>query len=115
VYANADIYLLDDPLSAVDADVGRHIFENCILGLLHEKAVCLVTHQLQFLHSATQILVLDTNGRQEFRGTWESLSTRQGSSVQGQDSLQLLHRVAEPQVLDKSKEQLRLASSKKYK
>lgn len=31
---NADVYLLDDPLSAVDAHVGRHLFDRCICGLL---------------------------------------------------------------------------------
>jgi len=39
--------LLDDPLSAVDAHVGQHIFTNCIKGLLKDKTVVFVTHQLQ--------------------------------------------------------------------
>ncbi|XP_043382191.1 ATP-binding cassette sub-family C member 12 isoform X4 [Chelonia mydas] len=47
VYANRDIYLLDDPLSAVDAHVGKYIFEKCIKEALKEKTVVLVTHQLQ--------------------------------------------------------------------
>lgn len=37
VYANADIYLLDDPLSAVDPKVGKHLFNYCICGLLRKK------------------------------------------------------------------------------
>ena len=37
VYSDADIYLLDDPLSAVDAKVGKHIFDNCIAGILGSK------------------------------------------------------------------------------
>jgi hypothetical protein len=45
VYNNADIVLLDDVLSAVDAHVGKHIFEKCITGLLKGKTVLLVTHQ----------------------------------------------------------------------
>ena len=46
VYARneSDIYLLDDPLSAVDASVATHIFEHAITGLLKEKTVLLVTH-----------------------------------------------------------------------
>ena len=48
-YSNADIYLLDDPLSAVDSRVVKKIFENCILGFLNNKAVLLVTHQVSFL------------------------------------------------------------------
>uniref|UniRef100_A0A667ZZN8 Cystic fibrosis transmembrane conductance regulator n=1 Tax=Myripristis murdjan TaxID=586833 RepID=A0A667ZZN8_9TELE len=58
VYQDADIYLLDDPLSAVDAEVGRHLFEQCICGLLKNKPRILVTHQLQYLKAADQILVL---------------------------------------------------------
>ncbi|XP_068446641.1 ATP-binding cassette sub-family C member 4-like isoform X2 [Clinocottus analis] len=58
VYQDADIYLLDDPLSAVDAEVGRHLFEQCICGLLKNKPRILVTHQLQYLKAADQIMVL---------------------------------------------------------
>lgn len=36
-YANADVYLMDDPLSAVDARVGRQLFERCMCGLLGRK------------------------------------------------------------------------------
>ena len=42
-----DIYLLDDPLSAVDSHVGNHIFNYCIRGALKDKTVIFVTHQLQ--------------------------------------------------------------------
>ncbi|XP_072433976.1 ATP-binding cassette sub-family C member 4 isoform X3 [Chiloscyllium punctatum] len=58
VYQDADIYLLDDPLSAVDAEVGRHLFEQCITGVLKNKPRILVTHQLQYLSAADQILIL---------------------------------------------------------
>uniref|UniRef100_A0A3Q3MK45 Multidrug resistance-associated protein 4 n=1 Tax=Labrus bergylta TaxID=56723 RepID=A0A3Q3MK45_9LABR len=58
VYQDADIYLLDDPLSAVDAEVGKHIFDQCICGLLKNKIRILVTHQLQHLRAADQVLVL---------------------------------------------------------
>ena len=44
VYADADIYLLDDPLSAVDPEVANAIFNECICGVLREKVVILVTH-----------------------------------------------------------------------
>ena len=59
VYSDADIYLLDDPLSAVDAKVGKHIFDNCINGLLSNKVRILVTHQLQYMKSADYIVILD--------------------------------------------------------
>uniref|UniRef100_A0A452RZ89 ATP binding cassette subfamily C member 4 (PEL blood group) n=1 Tax=Ursus americanus TaxID=9643 RepID=A0A452RZ89_URSAM len=69
VYQDADIYLLDDPLSAVDAEVGRHLFELCICQTLHEKITILVTHQLQYLKAASQILILK-DGRMVQKGTY---------------------------------------------
>lgn len=72
VYRKADIYLLDDPLSAVDSHVGRHLFENCIQGFLRDKIVILVTHQLQYLPTADQIVLLD-HGIIKSTGTFESL------------------------------------------
>jgi ABC-type multidrug transport system fused ATPase/permease subunit len=58
-YADCDIYLLDDPLSAVDAKVSKHLFHNCILGLLKQKTRLLVTHQVQYAPYVTQILHVD--------------------------------------------------------
>lgn len=73
LYYDADIYLLDDPLSAVDSSVSKHIFENCIKGYLKEKTVILVTHQVQFAKEATQILVVE-QGRQIAVGNYRELS-----------------------------------------
>uniref|UniRef100_A0A674EM84 Multidrug resistance-associated protein 4 n=1 Tax=Salmo trutta TaxID=8032 RepID=A0A674EM84_SALTR len=72
VYQDADIYLLDDPLSAVDAEVGRHLFEQCICGILKNKPRILVTHQLQYLQAVDQILVLK-EGHVVARGTYSEL------------------------------------------
>ncbi|XP_076004891.1 ATP-binding cassette sub-family C member 4-like isoform X3 [Genypterus blacodes] len=72
VYQDADIYLLDDPLSAVDAEVGRHLFERCICGLLKKKPRILVTHQLQYLKAADQIVVLK-EGHMVAKGTYAEL------------------------------------------
>ncbi|XP_066266532.1 ATP-binding cassette sub-family C member 5-like [Branchiostoma lanceolatum] len=58
VYSNRDIYLLDDPLSAVDAHVGQHIFHHCIMGALKDKTVLFVTHQLQYLHLCDQVVLM---------------------------------------------------------
>ncbi|KAK5861056.1 hypothetical protein PBY51_022480 [Eleginops maclovinus] len=77
VYQDADIYLLDDPLSAVDAEVGRHLFEECICGLLRKKPRILVTHQLQYLKAVDQIVVLK-QGQMIARGTYSDL---QGSGL----------------------------------
>lgn len=58
VYRQSDIYILDDPLSAVDAHVSRHLFDECISGYLKNKTRILVTHQLQFLKKADLIVVV---------------------------------------------------------
>ncbi|KAI8868673.1 hypothetical protein GQ42DRAFT_170542 [Ramicandelaber brevisporus] len=67
LYQNSDIFLLDDPLSAVDAHVGRRLFNDVIRGEMMNsesglKTVVLVTNQLHLLPYATQILHAD-NGR----------------------------------------------------
>ncbi|CAF2965891.1 unnamed protein product [Rotaria sp. Silwood2] len=72
LYRNADIYLLDDPLSAVDTKVSKHLFEKSIKGYLQDKICILVTHQIQFLQDATKIIVLD-NGRMAQMGTYVEL------------------------------------------
>ncbi|XP_037709040.1 probable multidrug resistance-associated protein lethal(2)03659 [Drosophila subpulchrella] len=72
VYREASIYLLDDPLSAVDTNVARHLFEQCICGYLRGSTVVLVTHQQQFLQLADQIVILD-KGQVSAVGTYESL------------------------------------------
>lgn len=48
-YHDAQLLLLDNPLSAVDQHTSKHIFDKCIRGLLAEKAVVLVAHQLELL------------------------------------------------------------------
>ncbi|XP_075955733.1 ATP-binding cassette sub-family C member 12-like [Anarhichas minor] len=65
VYSNKDIFLLDDPLSAVDAHVGKHIFEECIKKELHGKSIILITHQLQYLEFCDDIMLLDDGEVQE--------------------------------------------------
>lgn len=59
IYRRADIYLLDDPLSAVDSVVGKQIFDNCIRDFLRDKICILVTHQQQYLKSSNQIVLMN--------------------------------------------------------
>ena len=59
IYFDADIVLMDDPLSAVDAHVGRHIFDNAILGLLKDKCRILATHQLWVLNRCDRIIWME--------------------------------------------------------
>ncbi|CAN1230663.1 ABC transporter C family member 3 [Linum grandiflorum] len=58
LYQDADIYLFDDPFSAVDAHTGSHLFKEVLLGHLGSKTVVYVTHQVEFLPVADIILVM---------------------------------------------------------
>jgi ATP-binding cassette subfamily C (CFTR/MRP) protein 1 len=71
-YADAAIYLLDDPLSAVDSRVGNHIFNECINGFLRDKTRILVTHQLHILEQVDMIIVMD-NCEILAQGTYDDL------------------------------------------
>lgn len=72
VYANKDIVLLDDVLSAVDARVGKHIMNNCLLGLLKDKTRILATHQLSLIGAADRVVFLNGDGTVDV-GTLEDL------------------------------------------
>ncbi|KAJ8918369.1 hypothetical protein NQ315_008063 [Exocentrus adspersus] len=73
VYRDMDIYLLDDPLSAVDIHVSKHLYDECINGYLANKTRILVTHQVHHLKDADHILILN-NGQIENEGTFRELS-----------------------------------------
>ncbi|KAL7125988.1 hypothetical protein ABFS83_14G154400 [Erythranthe nasuta] len=72
VYQDADIYLLDDPFSAVDAHTGTELFKDCLMGILKEKTIVYVTHQVEFLPAADLILVMQ-NGKIAQAGTFDEL------------------------------------------
>ena len=72
VYDEADIYLLDDPLSAVDAKVSEHIFTKCICGLLANRPRLLVIHQLQYLNHVDHVIVMD-KGMISNQGSFQEL------------------------------------------
>ncbi|RZB40188.1 ABC tran and/or MMR HSR1 domain containing protein, partial [Asbolus verrucosus] len=72
IYKDADIYLLDDPLSAVDAHVGKQLFDDCIAGYLKNKCTVLITHQIQYLSNVDKIFLLE-NGRINSSGTYTEL------------------------------------------
>ncbi|XP_025162191.1 multidrug resistance-associated protein 4 isoform X2 [Harpegnathos saltator] len=72
VYRNADIYLFDDPLSAVDTHVGAQLFDECISDFLRDKTRILVTHQLQYLKQCDYVIILN-NGQIENEGTFREL------------------------------------------
>ncbi|KAL3649855.1 hypothetical protein CASFOL_006258 [Castilleja foliolosa] len=72
LYSNSDIYLLDDPFSAVDTHTGAHMFKNCLMQFLHKKTVVYVTHQLEFLDASDLVLVMK-DGRVIEAGKYQDL------------------------------------------
>uniref|UniRef100_A0A8D1PCG6 ATP binding cassette subfamily C member 11 n=1 Tax=Sus scrofa TaxID=9823 RepID=A0A8D1PCG6_PIG len=81
VYFDRELYLLDDPLSAVDMHVGKHIFEECIKKALRGKTVVLVTHQLQYLEFCDQIILLE-DGKIREKGIHSELIQKKGRYAQ---------------------------------
>ncbi|OWB79030.1 hypothetical protein B5S32_g3239 [[Candida] boidinii] len=75
VYADTDILMMDDVLSAVDARVGKHIMQYCMMGLLKDKTRVLATHQLSLVGSADRIIFLNGDGTIDV-GTQEELLQR---------------------------------------
>ncbi|XP_014222078.1 multidrug resistance-associated protein 1 isoform X3 [Trichogramma pretiosum] len=80
IYNNSDIYFLDDPLSAVDSHVGKHIFENLIgpHGLMKKKTRILVTHGITYLPEVDNIVVLK-DGEISESGTYKELLEKRGA------------------------------------
>ncbi|EDS30176.1 multidrug resistance-associated protein 1 [Culex quinquefasciatus] len=80
IYKKSDIYLLDDPLSAVDTHVGKHIYEMCIREFLADKVCVLVTHQLQYLKDVQHIMLMN-GGSVEAQGTYREIKKTQLDSI----------------------------------
>ncbi|XP_037318942.2 ATP-binding cassette sub-family C member 3 isoform X4 [Pungitius pungitius] len=80
LYSDTDIYLLDDPLSAVDAHVAKHIFDNLIgpEGVLKGKTRILVTHGISFLPQVDNIMVI-VDGRVSEMGSYQELLKQNGA------------------------------------
>lgn len=80
VYCDNDVYFLDDPLSAVDSHVGKHIFEHVIgpSGILKKKTRLLVTHGITYLPGVDNIIVLK-DGHITETGTYKELLAKKGA------------------------------------
>uniref|UniRef100_A0A8D0D9D9 ABC-type glutathione-S-conjugate transporter n=1 Tax=Sander lucioperca TaxID=283035 RepID=A0A8D0D9D9_SANLU len=80
LYSDTDVYLLDDPLSAVDAHVAKHIFDNLIgpEGVLKSKTRILVTHGISFLPQVDNIMVM-VEGRVSEMGSYQELLKQNGA------------------------------------
>ena len=82
VYQDADVYLLDDPLSAVDVHVAKHLMEECIEGYLAGKTRVLVTHQIRFLPRADHVVMID-GARIAADGSYQQVAAEQPHLVHG--------------------------------
>ncbi|XP_039751038.1 multidrug resistance-associated protein 1 isoform X2 [Pararge aegeria] len=107
VYFDAENYYLDDPLSAVDSHVGKHIFDKVIgpSGLLKDKTRVWVTHNVSYLAQTDHILVL-RDGEVSEAGTYQQLLEKKGAFAEF-----LLHHLSDaertsPEELDEIKQEL---------
>lgn len=97
IYFNADIILMDDPLSAVDAHVGRHIMDNAICGLLKDKCRILATHQLHVLSRCDRIIWVD-------QGEVKAIDTFDNLMAQNADFVQVMSTTAKEEEKEKDVE-----------
>jgi len=72
-YSGADVFIFDDPLSALDPEVAQKVFEECIHGLLAGKTRLLVTNNLQFLSECDFIVAFSKHGKIVEQGTYADL------------------------------------------
>lgn len=75
VYCDTDVYLFDDPISALDSHVGQNVMKNVIVEHLRNKTRILVTHALQYLNLCHRIIVM-SSGSIKWEGTYEELVTK---------------------------------------
>ena len=68
LYADSDVYLLDDPLSAVDPSVAAALMQKCVLEHLASKTVILATHRLGLLSGVDKVLLILDNHQEFFGG-----------------------------------------------
>ncbi|CAH8663887.1 unnamed protein product [Heterobilharzia americana] len=99
VYQRSDIYLLDDPLSAVDTHVGKHLFDQVLgpKGLLRDKTRVITTNSFHWLSSADLIIVLDKNGKITQSGTYDEVVNSEFGHF-----ADYLHMIEKERISDKS-------------
>jgi ATP-binding cassette subfamily C (CFTR/MRP) protein 1 len=72
IYQDRDVILMDDPISALDANVKKHVFEEVFLDELKDKTRILVTHAVDFLEDVDRIVIMD-KGEIKYIGTYDEL------------------------------------------
>lgn len=109
VYKNKDIYVFDDVLSAVDSRVGKHIVDECLLGLLKNKTRILATHQLSLIEKADRIIVIGTDGSFEI-GTLEKLKMHNETLI---NLLQFMSQGTEEEANEEDEQEIKTEENEK--
>lgn len=100
VYADSDIILMDDPISALDSNVKKSIFNNLFLDEMKHKTRLLVTHAVEFLDKVDRIIIME-KGRIKYNGTYEEIK----HSEEIQHILQSLSKTSRKEDGEESKEE----------
>ncbi|XP_071968860.1 ATP-binding cassette sub-family C member 3 isoform X2 [Engystomops pustulosus] len=110
VYSSSDVYLLDDPLSAVDAHVAKHIFDNVIGpdGLLRGKTRLLVTHGISFLPQVDHIVVI-VDGKVSETGSYQELLAQNGAFAEFLRNYSFDDNIEEEELIMQDEEEVLLA------
>jgi ATP-binding cassette subfamily C (CFTR/MRP) protein 1 len=118
IYFDSDIVLMDDPLSAVDAHVGKKIMDEAICGLLANKCRILATHQLWVLNKCDRIIWLD-DGRIQADGTFDELMANNPGFVKliasnaQEEKIEEVKEVTEDALEEEKKEETKAVGGKK--
>lgn len=115
VYADRDIYVIDDCLSALDAYVGKNILEKVFKEFLKDKTRIMVTHYLHFLHEMDKVVLLD-QGRIVAQGDFEFVKKTQSYkefSVVAEQIIEEERMMQEEEEEEKKKEELKLIKNQK--
>ncbi len=103
VYSNADIYIFDDPLSALDSHVGQSVFDNCISnkGALGDKLRLLITNQVSVLPECDSIVLLE-HGKLRNQGTYNDLVRNDGAFREIVNEIKAVNEKEDDSVNDKT-------------
>jgi len=72
IYKRPDVLIMDDPISALDANVRKQIFDQVFTGLMKDKTRILVTHAVDFIHLADHVIIMK-EGRIQAQGSYDSM------------------------------------------
>ena len=103
LYSNKEMLIFDDPLSALDVNVGNQLFEGTIKEYLKDKTRVIVTHNIVYLKYCDQIVLMD-EGRVHFNGTYEELTKNEKYKEfevvlkENQEKIDLMHKKDESEI-----------------